>query len=320
MLARRDQEVCEMPNRTANVADCGEATSCESTGDRRCCTWTYPTRDFCGAHCRTAHQFRMANFPVLMGGVEAELNMIMASGEGMRRRAFITLLGGAAAWPPLARAQQQSAMPVVGFVNAGSPDASLVAGFRKGLDEAGYVESQNVMVEYHWLEGQFDRLPVLMGDLAHRRLAVIATPAGNLAAITAKAATTTIPIVFSVGDDPVKLGLVDSLARPGGNATGINYFNVEVSAKRLGLLHELVPKAVRIAVLVNTANAPTAEITLQNIPEAARALGLQIYIVNASTGREIEAAFAALVREQADALFVAPDIFFVSRRVGTLQA
>jgi len=233
----------------------------------------------------------------------------------MKRRSFITLLGGAAAAWPLAARAQQPAMAVIGFVSAGLPDAPLIAGFRKGLNEAGYVESQNVAVEYHWLAGQFDRLPVLMADLAHRRLAVIATPAGILASQAAKAATTTIPIVFSVGEDPVKLGLVDSLARPGGNATGINIFTVEVTAKRLGLLHDLVPKSVRIAVLVNPANAPIAETTLRDIPEAARALGLQIHIVNASTSREIEAAFAALVREQADALFVAGDAFFNSRRV-----
>jgi putative ABC transport system substrate-binding protein len=231
----------------------------------------------------------------------------------VRRRGFISLLGGAAAWPVAARAQQQP-MPVVGFVNAGLPDALLVAGFRKGLNEAGYVESRNVTVEYHWLEGQFDRLPALMADLARRRVAVIATPAGNLSAIAAKAATTTIPIVFGVGEDPVKLGLVDSLARPGGNATGINGFTTELEAKRLGLLHDLVPKAIRVVVLVNPANTQVAETTLRDIPEAARALGLQIHIVNASTSGEIEAAFAALVREQVDALFVAADLYFVSRR------
>src|SRR6516225_6507734 len=206
-------------------------------------------------------------------------------GEAMRRREFITLLGGAAAWPLAARAEQ-AAVPVVGFVNAGLPDASLVAGFRKGLNEAGYVESQNVTVEYHWLEGQFDRLPALMADLARRRVAVIATPAGNFASIAAKAATTTIPIVFGVGEDPVKLGLVDSLARPGGNATGFNQFNNEITAKRLGLLHDLVPKAIRIAVLVDPANAPTTETILRGISEAARVLGLQTHILNASTSRE----------------------------------
>jgi putative ABC transport system substrate-binding protein len=231
----------------------------------------------------------------------------------MRRREFITLFGSAAAWPVAARAQQ-AAIPVVGVVNAGSPDALLIAGFRKGLNEVGYVESQNVTAEYHWLEGQFDRLPTLMADLAHRRVAVIATPGGNLASIAAKAATTTIPIVFGVGDDPVKLGLVDSLARPGGNATGINGLAVELEAKRLGFLHDLVPKAIRVVVLVNPANTQVAETVLRDIPEAARALGLQIHIVNASTSREIEAAFAALVREQADALFVASDVYFLSRR------
>jgi putative tryptophan/tyrosine transport system substrate-binding protein len=231
----------------------------------------------------------------------------------MKRREFIAGLGGAAAWPLAARAQQ-AAMPVIGFVEAGSADAfaGQVAAFRKGLAETGYVEGQNVTVEYHWLEGQYDRLPSLLADLVRRRVAVIAM-ANTAAALAAKAATATIPIVFGVGQDPVKLGLVTSLARPGGNATGINFFNQEVDAKRLALLHELVPKAVRVAVLVNPANA-TAETTLQDVQEAARAIGLQIHVLNASTSREIDGAFANLVRERSDALLVAGDGLFTSRR------
>ena len=235
----------------------------------------------------------------------------------MRRRTFITLLGGAAAAWPLAARAQQSAMPVVGLVNIRSAQdaARYTAAFRKGLNETGYVEGQNVTVEYHWLDGQYDRLPSLMAQLVRHRVAVIATPALTAGAQAAKAATTTIPIVFGVAEDPVKLGLVASLARPGGNATGINVFTSEVAAKRLGLLHDLVPKAVRVAVLVNPANASIAEAMLREVPEAARAIGLQIQVLNASTSREIEAAFATLVRDRADALFVAPDAFFVSRRV-----
>ena len=234
----------------------------------------------------------------------------------MRRREFITLLGGAAAWPLAARAQQP-AMPAVGLVNGRSAEdaARNVAAFRQGLSETGYVEGLNVTVEYHWMEGQYQRLPSVMADLVRRGVAVIATPGFSVGALAAKAATTTIPIAFGAGDDPVKLGLVASLARPGGNATGINFFTAEVVAKRLGLLHDLVPKAVRIGVLVNPAQTSVTEATLQEIPEAARTLGLQIQVLNASNSREIEAAFATLVRDRADALFVGGDGLFLSRRV-----
>ena len=238
----------------------------------------------------------------------------------MRRREFIALVSSAAAWPLAARAQQP-AMPVVGFVNGGSSVASWSNAFRKGLNETGYVEGQNVAVEYHWLEGQFDHLASLMADLVHRHVAVIATPIGTYASQTAKAATTTIPIVFGVGEDPVKLGLVASLARPGGNATGVNVFINELLAKRLGLLHDLAPNAVRIAVLHNPDNPGSAE-NIRDITEGARALGLQIAIVNASTNREVEAALANLVRDGADALFVDADIFFVTQaaQIATLAA
>jgi len=214
----------------------------------------------------------------------------------VRRREFIAFVGGAATTWPLAARAEQPAMPVIGFVNAGSSDAPLAAAFRKGLNEAGYFEGQNVTVDYHWLEGQFDRLPAVMADLVDRRAAVIATPAGNFAALAAKAATTAIPIVFGVGEDPVKLGLVASLARPGGNLTGINFLGNELAVKRLALLHELVPKAVRIVVLVNPANIPATESALRDIPDAARAIGLQIQVLNASTRREIETAFASRAR------------------------
>ena len=235
----------------------------------------------------------------------------------VKRRQFITLLGGAAVWPLAARAQQ-GAMPVVAFVTPSERDSfppRYVAAFRKGLSDTGYIEGQNVSVEYHWLEGRYDRLPALMADLVRRQVAVIATPGGSLAALAAKAATATIPIVFGVAENPVSTGLVANLARPGGNATGINFFLGEVVAKRLGLLHELVPKAVRLGVLVNPANGLTAEATLRDIPEAARTLGLQVQVLKASTGPEIDAGFSAMVRDRADALFIAPDAFFVSRRV-----
>ena len=231
----------------------------------------------------------------------------------MRRRDFITLVGGAAAWPLAARAQQ-AAMPVVGFLSSFSPGPfpHLLAGFRQGLKEIGYVEGQNVTVEYHWLGLQRDLLPALLADLVRRQVAVIATP-GNVPSIAAKAATATVPIVFGVGDDPVRLGLVASLARPGGNATGINLFVTEVTAKRLWLLHDLVPKAVRIAVLVNPTN--DAETTLREVQEAARIIGLQIQVLNARTIGEIDAAFATLAHDRPDALFVAGDAFFLDRRV-----
>jgi putative ABC transport system substrate-binding protein len=234
----------------------------------------------------------------------------------MKRRELITLIGGAAvAWPLTARAQQGT-MPVVGFIAGGSADASAqnAVDFRKGLSEAGFKEGQNVTVEYHWLAGQYDRLPALMNDLVRRQVAVLATASVN-AALAAKVATTSIPIVFGVADDPVKLGLVASLARPGGNATGINWFGQEVAAKRLRLLHELLPKAVRIAVLVNPANASGTASTLQEVQRAGPTIGLQIQmILNASTIGEIDAAFATLARERPDALFVAPDGFFTDRR------
>jgi putative ABC transport system substrate-binding protein len=236
--------------------------------------------------------------------------------NGIGRRSFIAGLGSAAAWSLAARAQQP-AVPVVGFVHVGSADASAgyAAAFRKGLGETGYVEGQNVTVEYHWLEDQFDRLPSLMADMVRRRVAVIATPASTVASLAAKAATAAIPIVFGVGVDTVKVGLVASLARPGGNATGATNVSGEVVAKRLEFLHKLVPEAVRVAVLVNPGNGPGAEFNLQGLQEAARVIGLQINVLNASTGREIDTAFAAFTRERPDALFVAPDSFFTSRRV-----
>jgi putative ABC transport system substrate-binding protein len=234
----------------------------------------------------------------------------------MRRREFITSLGGAAAAWPLSLRGQQIALPVVGFIRDGSAEASrnYVAAFRRGLSETGYFEGQNLTVEYHWVQGEYDRLPRLMDDLVRRQVAVIVTP-GGVPTHAAKAATATIPIVFGVGEDPIQLGLVASLARPGGNATGINFFSQEVVAKRLRLLHELVPNAVRIAVLVNPSNASINKSALQNVHDAALTNELQIQILNAETIGEIDAAFATLSRERTDALFVAPDAFFISRAV-----
>jgi putative ABC transport system substrate-binding protein len=234
----------------------------------------------------------------------------------LRRPGVITLLGGAAVGWPLAALAQQQALPVVAFITNGSPDdsAPVAAAFRKGLNNTGYVEGQNVTVEYHYLEGRYDRLPALAAELVRRQVAVIVTPANVPAALAAKAATATVPIVFGVSADPVQLGLVASLARPGGNVTGINFFAGELVAKRLRLLHDLLPKAVRVAVLLNPANAAIAESALRAMQEAAPTIGLEIQILNATTIGEIDAAFATLARERPDALFVASDAFFTSRR------
>ena len=234
----------------------------------------------------------------------------------MRRRKFVTLIGGATVAATFSAHAQQAGVPVVALIRDGSADtaARYVVAFRKGLNETGYVEGQNVNVEYHWLEGRYDHLPALLADLVRRQVTVIATP-GQVPSIAAKAAVATVPIVFGVGDDPVQLGLVTSLARPGGNATGINFFVQEVGAKRLRLLHDLIPNAVRIAVLVNPMNAAVETTTLREVQEAAPALGLQIQVLKASTIGEIDAAFANIARERPDALFVAGDAFFLDRRV-----
>jgi putative ABC transport system substrate-binding protein len=239
----------------------------------------------------------------------------------MRRREFISLLGGApAAWPLVARAQQP-AMPVIGFLDSRSPDGMTdrLRAFHEGLKDSGYVERENVAIEYHWAENQLDRLPELAAELVRQQVAVIVASGGIAPALAAKAATTTIPIVFLAAEDPVRLGLVASLAKPGGNLTGINFFNAELTAKRLQLLREMVPGAARIAVLVNPANATTTETTLRDVQPAARAMGLQIQVLNASTNREIDAAFATFVRERPDAVFVGIDPFLISRRVQLAQ-
>jgi putative ABC transport system substrate-binding protein len=235
----------------------------------------------------------------------------------VKRREFISLIGGAAvAWPLTARGQQ-SALPVIGFLDRRSPDAlaDRLRAFRQGLKDTGYVAGENVAIEYRWAENQVDRLPVLAAELARQPLAVIVASGGAAVALRVKAATATIPIVFGVGDDPVRLGLVASFARPGGNATGINFLNQEVASKRLRLLHELVPNAVRVALLVNPANASGTETALRIVQEAAPTIGLQIQILKASTSREIDAAFATIERERPDALFVSGDAFFISRAV-----
>jgi putative ABC transport system substrate-binding protein len=234
------------------------------------------------------------------------------------RREFITLFGGAAAgsWPIVARAQQPT-LPVIGFLHSASAAgfAAPLAAFRKGLSEAGYVEGRNVAIEYRWAEGQNDRLPALAAELVRRRVAVIVTPGNTAATLAAKAATATISIVFTIGTDPVKIGLVASLNRPGSNATGISDFGVALAAKRLGLLHELLPGAARFGVLVNPDNPFPTESFVTELQTAASAIGRQIEVVTASTNGDIDTAFATLVRKRADAFLISPDPLFVTRRV-----
>jgi len=240
---------------------------------------------------------------------------LLSLGTAVRRREFITLVGGAAVtWPHAARAQQP-VLPVIGFLSNASPNlfAIRLRAFRQGLEEAGYAEGRNVAVEFRWAENQNDRLPALAADLVHRQVAVIVA-AGIPSALAAKAATTTIPIVFEVSVDPVEVGLVASLARPGGNLTGVTNLNAELGPKRLELLHELVPKAIMIAVLVNPTNPTGAEAFLQGLQPTARALGLRLHIVHASTEHDLDTVFTTLVQLRVDALMIMPDIFFNARR------
>jgi putative ABC transport system substrate-binding protein len=232
------------------------------------------------------------------------------------RRDFITLLGGAAATWPLAARAQQPAMPVIGFLHGTSPETNMdrLRGFHRGLKDTGYVEGENVTIVYRWAENRIDRLPELAADLVRRQVAVIAAVGGPAAVLAAKGATTTIPIVFNINEDPVRLGFVASLSRPGGNLTGINFLSGELVAKRLELLRELVRAVSRLAVLVNPSTG-NAETIVKDLETAARAIGAQTQVFNASSGREIDTAFAALVSERPDALFVGPDPFFLSRRV-----
>jgi putative ABC transport system substrate-binding protein len=232
----------------------------------------------------------------------------------MRRRKFISLLGGAVAWPLVARAQQP-AMPVIGFLSNASPDlyADRLRAFRQGLKEAGYVEGQNVAIEYRWAGGENERLPFLAMGLARRQVAVIVAAGGTPSAVVAKAETATIPIVFGVAADPVKVGLVASLNRPGGNLTGVTNLNVEIGPKRLEVLHELLPTATSIAVLVNPGNPTIGEPFLRDLQPAARALGLQLHVLNASTDHDFDTVFATLVQLRAGALLISPDTFFNTR-------
>jgi putative ABC transport system substrate-binding protein len=237
----------------------------------------------------------------------------------IRRRKFITLVGSAAIWPLAARAQQP-ALPVIGLLDPRSPDAMAdrLRAFRQGLKDVGYVEGENVTIIYRFAEDQYDRLPGLAAELVRRRVTVIAASA-TPAAIAAKPATATIPIAFIAAQDPVRLGLVASLARPGGNLTGTNFFSLELVAKRLDLLRELVPRAVHVAVLVNPADATTTAPTLRDVEAAARAIGLQVQVLNASTSREINAAFENVGRDRPDALFVGANTFLTARRIQVVQ-
>jgi len=232
----------------------------------------------------------------------------------MRRREFIALLGGAAAAWPLAARAQQPALPVIGFLGSASPDlyAVRLSAFRQGLKQAGYVEGQNVAIEYRWADGHYDRLPVLAAELVHRRVTVIVAGGGTPSVVAAKAATATIPIVFETATDPVQLGLVASLNRPGGNLTGVTNLNVEVGPKRLELLRELMPTAIIIAVLVNPTSGVLAEQVLHELEAAAPAFGMQLHALPASTERDLDTVFAALGQLRADALVIAPDIFFLA--------
>jgi putative tryptophan/tyrosine transport system substrate-binding protein len=235
---------------------------------------------------------------------------------GIGRRGFVTLLGGAAAAWPLAARAQQATIPVIGFLHPASPDAlpDRLRGFRQGLKDTGYVEGENATIIYRFAENQIERLPAMAGELVRSRFAVIAAANGRVV-LAAKAATTTIPIVFITPEDPVRLGLVPSLSRPGGNLSGINLLSGELQAKRLELLRQLVPRVARVAVLVNQANVENTETTIRDVEAAARDIGLQIQVLKASSSGEINAAFATLAREQVDALFVGTDPFFTSRRV-----
>jgi putative tryptophan/tyrosine transport system substrate-binding protein len=231
------------------------------------------------------------------------------------RRTFIAGLGAAAAWPFAARAQQPT-MRGIGYLGAGSPQpiADLIEAFRKGLGATGYVEGQNLAIEFRWAHGDYGRLPELATDLVHRRVAVLVAPQSVAAALAAKAATTTIPIVFSGGDDPVKAGLIASFNRPGGNVTGFGFMSVEAMAKRIGLLHELLPGATRFVALVNP-TSPITEAIVEYLRTAASALGVRIEVLNAATNRDIDGAFAMLAQNPADALMVSPDTLFFIRRV-----